>query len=373
MPETPLTSAGRTPTSDLLSRLDHDRSWLESQPSMRPWPSAKARLVKQLEAWVIDYGATLLSSPLRITDADHFDALAIKLWECWKFHWRGECDATEGGKVDGMKVATRIQAGQGIRSGSLGGDVLHDVVWADGVLRGDERATRLFIEEFTAHAIAVAKRVSPRFADKLDWWEDIQASLVVREGRPGKLANFKGESGLKPWLGRVFTREIMHFAEREVKQEGAAGVAEPLPSVEDTKIDSPDEALIRYECQDRVRQALAASLETLDASQRQALMMHYVDQLDNKQAAQIMGVAEGSATRRRQSGLANLRELLLDQVTQGGESLKTCLNHILGLDDDNDLGGPFDDGNPSPKNPAPPAPKTTGSNHRGARRRGESS
>ncbi|MFO0905760.1 MAG: sigma-70 family RNA polymerase sigma factor [Pirellulales bacterium] len=340
----PLSNNDRPLQSGWETLFEPDREWLLTQPfsdsqakTTSPaslWKSAKGVLAKRLEQWIAERGEELLNQPVIAEMGEAYYELARKLWECWKYHWMAECKVTDGGKVDGMWVAQRIRNGRGLGSGTLGGDVIHDLVWADGVLRGDPRATRIFLECFEDFAVAVARRTSPRYAQKLDWWDDLKATLVVREKHGGKLANYQGHSGLKSWLGRMFVREIMHYAERERRE---ATAVEGFPGVADAKAVAADLSATERDCRDKVRLALRDSLDLLEPEPRQALLHHFVDDLENQEAARIMGVAPGTATRRRDRGLSELRDLLLARIKHEGNSLSGCLKHLLRLGDDLDL------------------------------------
>ena len=344
MPGMPLSSNDRPLQNGWETLFEPDRKWLQTQPfsvsaaettwSEPAWETAKVGLAIRLEQWIAECGEDLFTQPLTAEMGEAYYELARKLWECWKYHWMAECEVTDGGKVDGMRVAQRIRNGKGLGSGALGGDVIHDLVWADGVLRGDPRATRMFLECFEDFAVAVARKTSPRYAQKLDWWDDLKATLVVREERAGKLANYHGHSGLKSWLGRMFVREIMHYADRERRQ---ATAVEEFPGVADAKAVAADHAATERDCRDKVRLALRDSLDLLAPEPRQALLHHFVDDLENQEAARIMGVAPGTATRRRDRGLSELRDLLLARIKHDGAALSGCLKHLLRLGDDLDL------------------------------------
>lgn len=296
-----------------------------------------------LQQWIAEYGGQLLAQPLTEDQGEPYQELVRKLWECWKYHWMAERRFTKSESVDGVSVARRIRDGMGLGGGSLGGDVIHDLVWVDGVLRGDPRAIRAFFQQFDDFAVAVARKTSPRYAHRLDWWDDLKATLVIREERPGKLANYQGHSGLKAWLGRIFVREIMHYAERDRRE---ATTVEALAGVADAKAVAAgqfaaDQVAAERDCRGKVRLALQDSLESLEDEHRQALLHHYVDELENQESARIMGVAPGTATRRRDKGLAMLREALLKRVKHDGESLAGCLKHLLRLGEDLNLAALF--------------------------------
>lgn len=280
----------------------------------------------QLQQWIDECGRQLYDQPLTAESGAPYHELTRKLWACWKHHWLAERQVTEGGRVDGMRVARRIRDGQGLNGGSLGGDVVRDLVWADGVLRGDPRAVHAFFQHFDDFAVAIARKTSPPYARKLDWWEDLKSTLVVREGRAGKLANYRGHSGLKAWLGRIFVREIVHYAERERRETTAL---EAFSSIVDVKAVAADRSTADRDCRDKVRLALRDALASLEPAQRQALLHHFVDELENQDSAKIMGVAPGTATRRRDRGLASLRDSLLAHVRQDGDALSDCLKHRL--------------------------------------------
>jgi RNA polymerase sigma factor (sigma-70 family) len=336
----PLSPDERPLPSGWETLFEADSEWLGTQP----WPVSSAqtsasrpggtaandRLVQQLQQWIAECRAELCTPP---GDAERHDMeypLAGKLWACWKHHWLAECKVTDGGKVDGMRVATRIRAGIGIDSRELGGDVIHDLVWADAVLRGDQRATVAFFQCFDDFAIAVARKTAPRYARQLDWWDNLKSTLVVREKRPGKLANYLGHASLKSWLGKTFVREILHQADRDRHAEAAL---EAFPNATATAAQSA----IDRDCREKVLIALRDSLEAMEPGPRQAVLHHFVDGLENQQIARIMGVVPGTATRRRLRGLSQLREFLEDRIQNGGRALDDCLKHLLRLNDDLDL------------------------------------
>ena len=344
MPDIPLISNEWPLEGGWEAIFGPDRDWLQTQPFLdsaartvsptSPWVSAKDLLARQLEQWISELGEELFTQPVTAKSGGAYFELVRKLWECWKYHWMAECKVIAGRQVDGMRVAQRIRKGAGLSGGSLGGDVVHDLAWADGVLRGDPRATRSFLQQFEEFAIAVARKTSPRYAHKLDWWDDLKATLVVREERTGKLANYQGHSGLKSWLSRMFVREIMHYADRERRE---ATTVDEFPGVADVRVVPADHSIADRDCREKVHAVLREAIDTLDPKPRQALVHHFVDELENQEAARIMGVDPGTATRRRDRGLSELRDTLLDRIKVQGDSLGTCLKHLLRLGDDLDL------------------------------------
>lgn len=342
----PLSPDERPFPSDWATLFEADREWLGTQT----WPVSSAQtstsrpcgtaandiLAQQLRRWIAECRAELCAPPVDAEGNGTEYPLAGKLWACWKHHWLAECKVTEGGKVDGMRVAMRIREGIGIDPRELGGDVIYDLVWADAVLRGDQRATVAFFDCFDDFAIAVARKTAPRYAKQFDWWDNLKSLLVVREKRSGKLANYRGHASLKSWLGKTFVREILRQAERDRHAEAALETV-PNAAAATAVTTTAAHSAIDRDCREKVRGALRDSLESMEPGPRQAVFHHFVDGLENQQIARIMGVVPGTATRRRDRGLSQLRELLAARIQNGGRALGDCLKHLLRLNDDLDL------------------------------------
>jgi RNA polymerase sigma factor (sigma-70 family) len=72
---------------------------------------------------------------------------------------------------------------------------------------------------------------------------------------------------------------------------------------------SPSRHLLREELRDRVRVALGC----LKPSDREVLVLRYLEGLSNSEAAAVLGIAENTAGMRRLRALERLRALLGDQ------------------------------------------------------------
>ena len=127
---------------------------------------------------------------------------------------------------------------------------------------------------------------------------------------------------------------IWRYAERDRRETLALS---ELPRVAATPAAAVVNSAIDRDCREKVLMALRDSLEAMEAESRQAVLHHYVDGLTNQDAAKLMGVVPGTATRRRDRGLSQLRDLLHARIAKQGDSLKGCLEHMLHLGDGLDI------------------------------------
>jgi RNA polymerase sigma-70 factor (ECF subfamily) len=122
------------------------------------------------------------------------------------------------------------------------------------------------------------------------------------------------------WL-RFLTVQRMQMAHRahlgaqmrDVSQEvSLAGGPVALVSAESMAgqlvghITSPSQAAMRRELQDRLR----AALDEMDPLDREVLALRHFEELSNNEAAQILGISKGAASKRHVRALVRLREIL---------------------------------------------------------------
>lgn len=348
MNDSTLVGKERHSPSDLAGLLEGDRAWLETQFPQIAWHKARALVADTIKAWIDQCGRTRWGRQLATDETAAYGALAGKIWTCWKFHWQEECRVTADGRVDGMNVGQRIRAGEGLRGGNLGGDVIDDLIWADGVLRGDQRAIASFIDHFDRYAEAVVRQVSPRSVGRMDWWDELRTDLMCRDGKPGKLASFRGDSGLAPWLRRIFIREIIRSTQTAERRPAAM---DAFPGIADARERPPDEVVARRECRDLVREALRTALESLTETDQQSLTLSFVERFENQTIAEIQGISPGNASRRREKAMKRLREHLSGQLQDGDSSLATCLSQLLKLSGDESVLDLLSDGDGDERRP----------------------
>lgn len=290
--------------------FESERPWLAQQPRMADWKAGSRGLVARLSVWVADYTRRLCAAIVAESDPKQ-PGYCWRLWRCWAHHWRAAIKEAAGAAVDGETVAAALKAQRTPDGRTLSGDPLADVVLAEAVTLGDQRAWAIFEERFRSFCRAQAIRfiADVERADP-DWWSDLMTHLCISvpagatagpfESR-GALARFEGQSVLEPWLksvARNFFCDRMRQAASGPKSvepqklEGLSRSAVPAPPADVAEL----EQLIR----ERVRAAIAELTPTEELLVRSGPGRTTT----NRQAAAMLGLSEGQTSRRRQEALA---------------------------------------------------------------------
>lgn len=123
-----------------------------------------------------------------------------------------------------------------------------------------------------------------------------------------RLHQFRGESSLKSWIGRVaYSIAVRHLQRKRlpIAQDGPSEDAPPL--AESVPADVDVEA--RHEAEaDSAR--LLAAIEALPPQQRAVLMLYHLDELSIADIASITGLAEGTIKSQLFRTRLQLRDLL---------------------------------------------------------------
>lgn len=289
----------------------NDRHWLEHQPGLHLWDSARHRLSRQLDDWLAAYSESICERKMT-AEQDGYSACVGRLWGCWCYHWRQAAEMSPEGRIDGWQVARQIQSGRGyVYGGQLGGDPLRDIVLAMAVVRRDNRATGRLQEDYFDFSKRIASKLSPRFLVAPDeWWSEFIDHLAGYSRPPGKLMRFNGKCALRNWLGTVLWRFLSRWPLP------TDNVLEDLENVKTTPSPTSDPAM--EECLDRFSQLVSQALDDLPDDERLVLCLLYIDQLSAKEAASILGVHPGNAGRLRERAIQHLHELLGRRAAEAG-------------------------------------------------------
>jgi RNA polymerase sigma-70 factor (ECF subfamily) len=173
----------------------------------------------------------------------------------------------------------------------------------------------------------VALRLDKRLQGRLDPSDVVQDAYVEATRR---FHEYTGQSALSPYLWlRLLTmqqlqlvhRQNLNVQARDARREVAIASAtysevssEALALRILDSTSTPSESVARLEAQAR----LQAALETLDAVDREMLALRHFEQLSNAEAAQLLGLRQGTASQRYYRALGRLRETL-DATIHGWE------------------------------------------------------
>jgi RNA polymerase sigma factor (sigma-70 family) len=328
-PSKPVTNMN---TSDLCHILESEKVWLADHPSMQPWDDGCHRLVELLDGCLRRYSKLVRERPAELTDGDRPVYLG-RLWQCLGYHWRDALGLSlrddpspksaatakpkrnadkapaivppaANGHITVEQVAAQIAAGQGYQGGGrLGGDPLRDIVLAVAMVRKDQRAPRVFQDDYYALACAVAAKTDRRLADDPDaWWNELLDHLAGYTRPKAKLDRFDGRCALRYWLGLVIRRFLCRW-----RFDGNPG---PDPDEQPGKSPPPSESLKLF------AGIVYDAVQQLSTNDRLLLALLYVDGIQNKEAAAILGIHEGTASRRHEKALPRLQASIIQQASQ---------------------------------------------------------
>lgn len=302
-----------------------DHSWLCRQPGMSPWEDGCSHLESCLTRWAETYSQSLCD-PQVTEQHESFPEYVAKLWTCWRHHWRDAISASTENAADGEEVAQRIQAGRGYRhGGSLQGDPLRDVVLALAFVLYENRAIQQFEAEYKDFAAALASRQNRRLGKDIDnWWNELLDFLGGFTKVPGKLHKYGGKSGLKHWLRPT----VWNFIRRR-----------PLPEtyeVPETADESSgiEDDVIEKESYREFQEELRTELDQFSSDDFLLLYYLHVEGLKQNEVAELLGLAPGNITRRKQRILKTLQAIAEKHAAQDNagafvkaflEAVKTCL------------------------------------------------
>jgi RNA polymerase sigma-70 factor (ECF subfamily) len=164
----------------------------------------------------------------------------------------------------------------------------------------------------------VSLRLDRRLAGRIDPSDIVQESLVEAHQH---LSEYLCDRPIPfyAWLRQFAWERVAKQYERHVRaQRRSVTREESLPLPDDSVVQlahrliasatSPSRHLLREELRDRVRVALGC----LKPSDREVLVLRYLEGLSNAEAAAILGIAENTAGMRHLRALERLRALLDD-------------------------------------------------------------
>ena len=138
--------------------------------------------------------------------------------------------------------------------------------------------------------------------------EDCGQEAMIRIWR--NLANYRGECALESWVYRIAANCCMDWLRRKKRdksvsveplQEQGFDPADPSPGTE--------EQVVRKDERRRLREAIAQ----LPDDQREALIMTQLEKIPYEEAAQALGVSEGTVKSRVNRAKARLKEILSEE------------------------------------------------------------
>ena len=135
--------------------------------------------------------------------------------------------------------------------------------------------------------------------------EDCGQEAMIRIWR--NLANYRGECALESWVYRIAANCCMDWL-RKKKRDWSVSMEPMVEQGFDPADDSPgtEEQVVAKDERQRLREAIAL----LPDDQREALILTQLEKVSYEEAAQALGVTEGTVKSRVNRAKARLKEIL---------------------------------------------------------------
>jgi RNA polymerase sigma-70 factor (ECF subfamily) len=185
--------------------------------------------------------------------------------------------------------------------------------------RGEPAARQELLQRYRDRLCRmVAVRLDRRLAARLDPSDVVQEALA---DAAGQLSDYLRQPPLPfyPWLRRFAWEQLVKLHQRHLavrKRSAAREEPQALALPDESALElaqrlaapgtSPSNRLLRQELRDRVRGALAQ----LPESDREVLVLRYLEQLSISEIAVLLGISEGAVKMRRTRALERLGGLL---------------------------------------------------------------
>jgi RNA polymerase sigma-70 factor (ECF subfamily) len=171
----------------------------------------------------------------------------------------------------------------------------------------------------------VAVHMNPRLAARVDPSDVVQEALAEADRRLGRYLRER-PLPFYPWLRQLAAENVAGLNSRHVNAQRRSLRREegPLPLSDASVLElgrrlaargsSPSDRLRRQEAGDRVRAALAELRE----ADREVLVLRFLEELNAREIAAVLGVSEGAVHTRVVRALRRLRDLM-GPALEGGE------------------------------------------------------
>jgi len=159
----------------------------------------------------------------------------------------------------------------------------------------------------------VAVRLDRRLAARVDPSDVVQEALAEAAA---SLRDYLRDRPLPfyPWLRQIAWERLVKLHQRHTARKRSVAREEPLPLPDQSAAElasrlvdrgaSPSDAAVREEMNQRVR----AALTRLAATDREVLVLRFLERLTTAETAEILGISEGAVKLRQLRAVARLRD-----------------------------------------------------------------
>lgn len=174
---------------------------------------------------------------------------------------------------------------------------------------GNEAAVRTIIRTHNRMLFRLARSILPTDDDA----EDVVQAAYVHAFTA--LVDFRGESSLRTWLGRIVLNEALGRARRtrpsiELAALEHLSTAEIIPFPRAVELANPEDNMARYE----IRRVIEQAIDELPVAFRTVLVARLVEELSVEETADLLGLRPETVKTRLYRARALLRRALERQL-----------------------------------------------------------
>lgn len=279
------------------------------------------RRSEMIEKAVAAFSAEFCEKVVTATD-ERFEALRQRIDRCWKSHVGTTKQIFAPDGVDEFDVYAAIFKGEKYADPkspgpmiSLAGNPIRDLVLAQAMAWGEDKAWQAFETEHQAAVLEIARK---RRSNN-DYWNDFLAYLGGYDGkvavaptRKSRLDGYTGISGLRKWIAKTYFRFLNEKLEQADKNPTSLSEYDEIFHVDFPRLSEAEQE----EFQRFFTESLRDSLLSLSRKHRHLLLLLYLFDIKSRQAAQVFGVHEGTISRWKTEAIDMIRENLFERFKQ---------------------------------------------------------
>lgn len=182
---------------------------------------------------------------------------------------------------------------------------MDDLTLVARAVAGEEAAFR---ELVVRHESAVARTVTAMLGAGDDA-DDVGQETFVRFFRA--LPRFRGDSEVRTYLLRIAMNLSCDALARRRRRSGWVRLD---TSDDDPPVDAPDQQTLME--QDERKEIVTRAVQSLDPKHRAVVVLRLLDERSTAEAAQILGVPEGTIMSRLKRALAKLEQMLSPELSR---------------------------------------------------------
>lgn len=205
-----------------------------------------------------------------------------------------------------------------------------DLLLAYACLRGDRLALTHFERTIIAKLPSALSRVDAR-ADVIDEaQQQVRARLLVgHSGKPGRLAEYRGDAPLWSWVKTIAVRLVVDLARARKRDEPTEHevLAQRLTASAEL-----DLGMVKKTHRPQVLKAFTTALAALESNERMLIRLAYVDGLTVDQIGAVYGRSRATAARwvaaARQALTEKTHRLLSSELGLEGSALRSLVREL---------------------------------------------